>query len=238
MVDAREGAVLFDCGLGPRVLARRLTQVGVARERLQALVLSHEHTDHVKGLPAFRKRFSVPVLATAGTWDALGGIDGMGELITLGRPVAVAGLSVLPVPVSHDAVEPAGFVVEYRGLRLGIVTDTGVVTELLLERLRGCHALFLEANHDLDMLRFGPYPEVLKQRIASRHGHLSNAQARQALERLVHPGLRHVVAMHLSRENNRPALVHQELGRILQGSRVSLAVASQDEPLSVDLEGP
>ncbi len=238
MVETQDGAVLFDCGLGPRVLARRLAQVGVAPEQIRALVLSHEHTDHVKGLPAFRKRFWVPVLATAGTWDALGGIDGMGELMALGKPVQVADLQILPVPVSHDAVEPAGFVVQGGSVRVGILTDTGVVTELLMERFSGCHALFLEANHDLDMLRFGPYPEVLKQRIASRHGHLSNAQARQALERLVHPGLRHVVAMHLSRENNRPALVQQALGSILRGGGVSLAVASQDEPLSVELEEP
>jgi len=111
-----------------------------------------------------------------------------------------------------------------------------LVTELLLERLAGCHGLFLEANHDLDMLRFGPYPPVLKQRIASRHGHLSNEQARDALERLAHDGLRTVVAMHLSEENNRPALVVQELSRVLAGSPVKLAVASQREPLSVAVE--
>jgi len=188
------GFVLFDCGLGPRVLARRLQQVGLPVERLKALVLTHEHTDHVKGL------------------------------------------GVLPVSVSHDALEPVGFGLENGRVRVGVVTDTGVVTELLLERLAGCHGLFLEANHDLDMLRFGPYPPVLKQRIASRHGHLSNEQARDALERLAHDGLRTVVAMHLSEENNRPALVVQELSRVLAGSPVKLAVASQREPLSVAVE--
>ncbi len=236
MVESKEGAVLFDCGLGPRVLAARLRAVGVHPEQILALVLSHEHSDHVKGLPHFQKRFSVPILATGGTWDALGGVACGGELLHLGRPSTVAGLSVLPLPASHDAVEPAGFVVEGGGLRLGLLTDTGVVTELLLDRLAGCHALFLETNHDLDMLRFGPYPPVLKQRIASRHGHLSNAQARDALGRLVHPALRQVVAMHLSRENNCPALVEQELGCVLRGGHVKLAVASQEEPLTVHLE--
>lgn len=236
VVVGKRGAVLFDCGLGPRVLAARLRAVGVDPQSIVALVLSHEHTDHVKGLPHFQKRFSVPIWATAGTWEALGGVDSSGELLTLGKPAAVADLSVLPLPASHDAVEPAGFVVEACGLRLGLLTDTGVVTELLVERLSGCHALFLEANHDLDMLRFGPYPPVLKQRIASRHGHLSNVQARDALERLVHPALRQVVAMHLSRENNRPVLVEQELGRVLRGGPAKLWVASQDEPLTVHLE--
>lgn len=236
VVEGKQGAVLFDCGLGPRVLAARLRQVGVTPEQIVALVLSHEHSDHVKGLPHFQKRFSVPILATAGTWEALGGVDSCGELLALGKPTVVAGFAVLPLPASHDALEPAGFVVEGGGLRLGLLTDTGVVTELLLDRLSRCHALFLEANHDLDMLRFGPYPPLLKQRIASRHGHLSNVQARDALERLVHPALRQVVAMHLSRENNRPVLVEQELGRVLRGGHVKLSVASQDEPLSLHLE--
>jgi phosphoribosyl 1,2-cyclic phosphodiesterase len=230
------GFVLFDCGLGPRVLARRLQQVGLPVERLKALVLTHEHTDHVKGLAALVKRFSGPMYATAGTWEALGGIPPGGELLRAGRPTLVEGLGVLPVSVSHDALEPVGFVLENGQVRVGVVTDTGVVTELLLERLAGCHGLFLEANHDLDMLRFGPYPPVLKQRIASRHGHLSNEQARDALERLAHDGLRTVVAMHLSEENNRPALVVRELSRVLAGSPVKLAVASQREPLSVAVE--
>lgn len=235
MIEGGAGAVLFDCGLGPRVLASRLYQVGVDPHRIVALVLSHEHTDHVKGLSPFLKRFSVPVWATSGTWDALGGVDPWGEVLTLGKGFQVGGLEVVPVPASHDALEPAAFVVETRGFRVGVVTDTGVVTELLLDRLAGCDALLLEANHDLDMLRFGPYPPVLKQRIASRHGHLSNAQARDALERLVHPGLQQVVAMHLSRENNSPELVLQELGPVLRGSPVGLSVASQHEPLTVVL---
>lgn len=238
-VEVSGGVVLFDCGLGPRVLARRFQQVGLGPDQIRALVVSHEHTDHVKGFGALSKRFSGPVYATAGTWEALGGIPPNGELLRPGHVTAVEGLKVLPVTVSHDAVEPVGFVLENGGVRVGVVTDTGVVTELLFERLSGCHGLFLEANHDLDMLRFGPYPPVLKQRIASRHGHLSNEQARVALERLVHDGLRTVVAMHLSEENNRPALVLQELGRVLVGSRVALAVASQREPLSVAVEeGP
>lgn len=235
VVETQEGAVLFDCGLGPRVLAARLQQVGVKPEALKALVLSHEHADHTKGLEHFCRRYGVPVLATAGTWEALGGIPQGGELLCLGKACEVAGLSLLPVPTSHDALEPAAFVLEAAGLRVGLLTDTGIVTELLLERLAGCHGLFLETNHDLDMLRFGPYPPVLKQRIASRHGHLSNEQARAALERWAHPQLRQVVAMHLSQENNSPQLVQRELMQVLAGSGVSLAVASPKQPLSFTL---
>ncbi|MCX7896122.1 MAG: MBL fold metallo-hydrolase [Thermoanaerobaculum sp.] len=236
VVECGSQAVLLDCGLGPRVLAARLAEVGVAPERLAGLVISHEHHDHVKGLAHFCKRFDVPVYATMGTWNALGGIVDQGEVLGSGRPLSLAGLTLHPVPTSHDAAEPVAFVMEGRGLRLGLVTDTGVVTELLLDRLAGCHALFLEANHDLDMLRFGPYPFELKKRIASRHGHLSNEQARKALERLVHSRLRQVVAMHLSQENNDPSLVRRELGEVLAGSPVKLSVASQREPLSLALK--
>ena len=159
----------------------------------------------------------------------------MEPLLRSGREVLHEGLGVLPVATSHDAAEPVGFVLRHDDHRLGLVTDTGVVTELLLERLGGCHVLLLEANHDLDMLRLGSYPWPLKQRIRSRTGHLSNCQARDALERLAGPALRLVVAMHLSEENNTPALARAELDRVLAGSAVRCAVSTQDEPLLVDL---
>lgn len=226
LVEGREGALLLDCGLGPRVLASCLRQVNVQVPTLRGLILSHEHSDHVKGLRKFRERFSVPIWATGGTWNALGGVSEEGAICASGRPFEVSGFTVQPVATVHDAAEPTAFLVEENGVRLGLVTDTGKVTDLLFERLAGCHILLLEANHDLDMLRYGPYPAALKQRIASSHGHLSNEQARQALERLVHPDLQYVVAMHLSQENNAPSLVQRELMRVLAGSSVNLAVAS------------
>ena len=136
---------------------------------------------------------------------------------------------------SHDAAEPVGFVIDDGCASVGIVTDTGVTTHLLLERLAGCQALLLECNHDPDMLRLGPYPWPLKQRISSRTGHLSNTQSRDAVEVLAHDGLEIVVGMHLSRENNVPGLVRQELARPLAGSGVRVAVADQDEPLVVEV---
>lgn len=226
VVEGREGALLFDCGLGPRVLASCLRQVNVEATTVKGLILSHEHSDHVKGLWKFRERFSVPIWGTEGTWRALGGIFDEGAICASGRPLQTSGFTVQPVATVHDAAEPTAFLVEENGVRLGILTDTGKVTELLFERLAGCHILLLESNHDLDMLRYGPYPAALKQRIASSYGHLSNEQAREALERLVHPDLQYVVAMHLSQENNAPGLVQKELMQVLAGSSVQLAVAS------------
>lgn len=226
LVEGREGALLFDCGIGPRVLASSLRQVNVEAGAIKGLILSHEHSDHVKGLGKFRQRFSMPIWATEGTWRALGGMPEEGAIFASGRPFQSFGFTVQPVATVHDAAEPTAFLVEEEGVRLGLVTDTGKVTELLFQRLAGCHVLLLEANHDLDMLRYGPYPAALKQRIASSHGHLSNEQAREALERWAHPHLRYVVAMHLSQENNAPGLVKRELMRVLAGSSVELAVAS------------
>jgi phosphoribosyl 1,2-cyclic phosphodiesterase len=150
-----------------------------------------------------------------------------------GREVRLGSLKVLPVETSHDAREPVGFVIEGHGRRLGVVTDTGVLTEFLVERLSGCHALLLECNHDRDLLRYGPYPWPLKQRIASHTGHLSNEQTSRALERLANSALELVVGMHLSQTNNRPDLVERELSTILAGSAVRREISSQHFPVAV-----
>jgi phosphoribosyl 1,2-cyclic phosphodiesterase len=236
VVEANGHCVLVDCGISYRQLGQRMRAVGLEPGRIEAVLVSHEHSDHVQGLEVFLGRHPVPVLTTAGTAAALRGVAAA-EPLTSGREWRIGGLSVLPVATSHDAREPIGFVLEHGGTRVGLVTDTGVITELLVERLAGCHALLLEANHDVDMLRIGPYPWPLKQRILSRTGHLANAQARAALERVVHDGLEVIVAMHLSRENNSPVLVRREIEAVLAGSRVRLEVAAQDEPLQVALAG-
>jgi phosphoribosyl 1,2-cyclic phosphodiesterase len=235
VVEANGACVLLDCGLSYRQLATRMAPHGLHPQDLQAVFLTHEHIDHVRGLEVLQKKHRQPIYATAGTCQALAGRCAAEPLLRSGREVLHEGLAVLPVATSHDAAEPVGFVLRHGDDLLGLVTDTGVVTELLIERLAGCHALLMEANHDLDMLRLGSYPWPLKQRIRSRTGHLSNCQARDALERLAGPALRLVVAMHLSQENNTPVLARQELDRVLAGSAVQCAVSTQDEPLLVDL---
>jgi phosphoribosyl 1,2-cyclic phosphodiesterase len=234
VVEAAGTMVLVDCGLSLRTLQRRMLAVGVRPEQLDALLLTHEHSDHVRGLELLVRRFPLPVLATEGTATAIGVAGVAGKLMS-GRVVRVGALAVLPVATSHDAREPVGFVIDDGSTRIAVVTDTGVATKLLVERLAGCHGLFLECNHDPDMLRLGPYPWPLKQRIASRTGHLSNEQTRDALEVLAHGDLEVVVGMHLSRENNLPALACRELARPLAGSGVRVAVADQDETLVVEV---
>ena len=233
VVEANGTRVLVDCGISHRQLDRRLQDVGLNVAMLDAVVISHEHDDHVRGLEVLLRHHRVPVLATEGTAGALRGTLGVEATLRGGCPLSVGGLEILPVTTSHDAREPVGFVFVHRGVRVALVTDTGTVTEALVEQLIACHGLLLEANHDPDLLRYGPYPWALKQRIASNTGHLSNAQAQAAIERVAHDGLELVVAMHLSQENNRPELAGQELARPLAGSRVCVEVARRDRPVVV-----
>lgn len=235
VVEGGGSRVMIDCGLSVRQLDARMRAAGIDIGTLDAVCVSHEHIDHVRGLPVLLRRHRTPLFATEGTLAAV-----REPLVATGRLQAerelrVGGLTVLPVATCHDAAEPVGFVVWSDTARLAVVTDTGEVTPALLEKLGGCHALFLESNHDPDMLRIGPYPWVLKQRIASSTGHLSNLQARRALERLVHSRLEVVVGMHLSRENNAPELALAELARVLGGSSVHTAVADQERLLVVEV---
>ncbi len=238
VVQVGDTCVLVDCGISYRQLAVRMRAVGLEPDRIGVVLLTHEHDDHVKGLDVFLRRHRVPVLATSGTLGAMPGPPPDAQPIMSGRQVRVGELTVLPVQISHDAREPVGFVIEGRDRRVGLVTDTGIFTELLLDRLAGCHALFIECNHDRDLLRVGPYPWPLKQRIASRTGHLSNEQACAAIERLAHSSLETVVGMHLSQTNNRPEMVERELSAVLAGSGVRRTVASQHDSCVVEIDGP
>ena len=239
VVEADGVCVLIDCGISYRQLAARMKPLGLDPGRIEAVLLTHEHDDHVKGLEVFLRRHAVPVLATAGTLEAIPVRPPSARPLASGREARLGGLSVVPVQTCHDAREPVGFVLESERTRVGLVTDTGVFTGLLAERLSECHAVLLECNHDRDLLRVGPYPWPLKQRIASRTGHLSNDQACAALERLVHSGLEVVVGIHLSQINNRPEMVRRDLSVVLAGSRVRLEVASQHTPLVIETaEGP
>lgn len=202
---------------------------------LHAVVVTHEHHDHVRGLGTLLRRYPLPLFATAGTATGIERNGTVTELVQSGRAVAIGEVSLLPVATSHDAREPVAFVLQHRGTKVGLITDTGIVTGLLAERLTGCHALLLEANHDVDMLRYGPYPWPLKQRIASRSGHLSNEQARDLVDRLAHQDLEIVVGMHLSAENNRPELAVRELGRPLAGSLARVDVAFRDTVLDINV---
>ena len=229
LVCGHRTRILLDAGLSTKELVLRLQQTSVKANQLDAVVISHEHIDHVRGLGTLSRRFNLPVYLTRGTLDNLS--PEIGELPEVklfqpGIPFGIGDLRIKPFAISHDAQDPAGFVLEHGTHRLGVCTDLGVVTQLVRTRLQGCHGLILEANHDPDLLFKGPYPLPLKQRIRSRHGHLSNEESFELLKSIQHGDLQIVLFAHLSEVNNQPELV-------LKGSREHLNDSGWD---SVALE--
>ena len=226
--------VLVDNGFNLRQLRRRLARAGLSIDAIDAVVVTHEHSDHAGGVAALARRRRIPVFATAGTAQACGltarGCDW--RPLKDGAIVGIGGLSVRPYAVPHDAAEPVQFVFSDGAARLGLLTDIGSATDGVVAALAGLRVFILECNHDAEMLRTGPYPYSLKSRISGERGHLSNAQAAQLLARIDRRLLQSVIAAHLSRSNNRPALARAALARVLNCGDADIAVADQDEGLS------
>jgi phosphoribosyl 1,2-cyclic phosphodiesterase len=211
LVEARSGVttsrVLVDCGFTLRELTARLARAGVAPGELDAVFVTHEHGDHIGCALNLARRHGVTVWMSRGTWRAIGEPEWPGlRFARDGEPIAIGDLRLQPYTVPHDAAEPLQPCFTDGAHRLGVLTDAGSITPYLLEQLRGCHALLLECNHDREMLATSRYPASLKLRVGGRFGHLANDTSAQILAECMHDGLRHVVAAHLSRENNRPAL--------------------------------
>lgn len=245
LLEAPGTRILVDAGFSGRDLERRLGALQVPASSISAVVVTHDHRDHTKGMGVLARRYGTPLYVTESTRQAcqrlLRGVDGTRDYRP-GRPFRVGSLRVEPFVTAHDAVDPVAVAVEHvgTGLRVGIATDLGRPTVQVRHALSGCHFLVLEANHDEGMLFQGPYPWSVKQRIASSHGHLSNQAAARLAVDLFHPGLVGVVLAHLSGECNRPDLAREVVGSALRrsGYRGMLAVASQEEPTPFfDLEG-
>jgi phosphoribosyl 1,2-cyclic phosphodiesterase len=219
--------LLVDCGLPLRRLTAALAARGVEPESLDAVFVTHEHSDHVGGVGALHRRHGTAVWGSEGTLAAAG-LVGTTCITRCGETVIVGDLSIHPFAVPHDAAEPLQLVVRHGERRLGIVTDLGEPTEGVIAALAGCDALLLECNHDPLMLEQGPYPVWLKRRIAGSRGHLANGQSADLLAGCRHDGLRHVVAAHLSARNNRPDLAVAALGPVLAASGTQLHVAAAE----------
>ena len=233
VIESGRDRILIDAGFSCKEIGKRMAVLGSDPKTISALLLTHEHQDHCKGADHFAKKYKIPVLATAGT---LAGAR-LGEeraksavLIRSGGPVEVAGFRIEPFEIPHDASEPVGFVIEDGfGRRCGLVADLGYRSQLAWARLRDLDVLVIETNHDLDMLRNGPYPWSLKQRVAGRHGHLSNREAAEGLPELLNDRLRWVALYHLSRTNNLPALAAAAIGEALdrEGCKAQMVVTHQ-----------
>lgn len=208
-------AVLVDAGLSGKETFRRLEAAGAGGAAIAAICLTHEHGDHITGLAALSSRLHAPVYANSGTIEAVRSTLGERKIewhaFSTGHAFKIGSLTVEPFSVCHDARDPVGFIFTSGAARLGVVTDIGVATALVREKLRDCAALVIEANHDERMLRESGRPWALKQRIAGRQGHLSNRSAAELLAECAGPGLRMVRLAHLSSECNKPDLAVKEI---------------------------
>lgn len=226
-----ETAILFDAGLSGVEIERRMQHRRLSPKTLSAIVVSHEHADHVQGVGVLSRRYDIPVYSTAGTFDTVAsqlGRIGVHHPFECGRPFSIKGLAIHPFSVSHDACDPAGFTIRANGKKIGIATDLGIATAMVREHLKSCDALILEANHDIPMLEQGPYPWPLKQRIKSRSGHLCNESAKALLMDVLHDQLAHVVLAHLSETNNTPEKALSVVTQRLDRHPVCFSVARQD----------
>ncbi len=227
--------MLIDAGFGPKVLAQRARTAGVDLTKLVGIVLTHEHGDHARGAGGLARKMGCPVYASRGTLTALA--DRLGGAVQhrvhAHKTVAVGPFTVTGCRTSHDAAEPMAFVVGGNGAKLGIALDLGRPTAAVRFLLRDVTALLLEANHDEVMLRTGPYPPMVRDRIAGTGGHLSNRAAAELLSELCHRRLESIVLVHLSDRCNRADLARSQVEQALAARRFrgKLFVASQDIPL-------
>jgi phosphoribosyl 1,2-cyclic phosphodiesterase len=231
LVEEGNTRLLIDCGFSVREVERRMARLGAAPESLSAILVTHEHNDHLAGVGALARRYRLPVWLTAGTEAA--GRKRLGELPRLEQlnchsPLAIDELELQPFPVPHDAREPCQFVFNNGDKRLGLLTDAGRSTQHIEKQLDGCDALILESNHDPRMLAEGPYPPALQARVGGGLGHLSNAQAAGILTRIGTARLQHLVAAHLSEKNNRPELAVEALSTALDCEPAWITLADQD----------
>jgi phosphoribosyl 1,2-cyclic phosphodiesterase len=233
LVQAGDTVLMVDCGFSAVETERRLTRLGLAPDCLAAILVTHEHSDHVSGVARFAARHGITVWSTAGTRIASEkqGLHAA-EAIHGEKAFALGDIQVTPVTVPHDAREPVQFVFSDGACSFGLLTDTGAITPHIVRMFRDCAALLLECNHDVDMLEQGPYPEALKERVGGPLGHLSNGQAADFLRRLGTRRLQHLVAAHLSEKNNTPTLAREALAAAAGCSTEWIAVAQQDAGLA------
>lgn len=231
VVQSGATALLLDCGFSLNETLRRLQRLQLEATTLCGILVTHEHSDHIGGVARLARRFDLPVWLTHGTrrfqQQAFAGL--VVHEISPHQRFTIGDLEIQPCPVPHDAAEPVQYVFSDGAHKLGVLTDSGHITPHIEATFDACHALVLECNHDADMLRDGPYPPSLKQRVGGRFGHLSNEQAAEFLACLDTRNLQHIVAAHLSEKNNTPELAVGALCAALDCRAEEIGVASQTE---------
>ena len=229
LVRYGQTTLMVDCGFSAREAEKRLQRLAVEPQQLSAILITHEHADHMAGIRVLARRYRLPVYATPGTAGCLPeDVTDLVKEFNCHERFAIDDIEVEPFPVPHDAREPSQFVFGNGQHRLGLLTDVGSITPLIEETLTGCDALLLEANHDMVMLENGEYPDHLKKRVAGRFGHLNNVQSASLLEKIDTSRLQHIVAMHISEKNNCPSIVVPLYAEALNCGHDWVGVADQD----------
>ena len=231
--------LLVDAGVSAARVEAQLGEIGVHPQDLDAILVTHEHIDHIRGLGVLSRKYGLPIFANEGTWEGIelkeSGIPmRCRHTFYTGEEFAVGRLSVRPFAIPHDAQEPVGYAFSCGELSCGVATDIGCVQDSWMRVVSGCQALVLEANHDVEMVERGPYPQRLRRRILGRNGHLCNADCAKALLELAKKGTRAVSLAHLSADNNLPELAYNTVCEALSGagyavgSDISVTVARRD----------
>lgn len=236
VIESGDSRVLVDCGFSMRETERRLQRAQREITHISAILVTHEHGDHVRGVASLAKKYQLPVWSSRGTAKAAG-LDELASLklwhcIDIHKTFEIGGLQIQPVPVPHDAKEPCQFIFTDGDWRIGVLTDTGSITPYIEEQYSACDAFILEANHDEMMLANGAYPPSLKQRVGGNYGHLNNSQAKDLLTRIDTSKLQYLVASHISDKNNTVALARNKMSEAIDADASWIDVASQDEGLN------
>ena len=235
VIESQGATVLVDCGFSMRETERRLQRVKRDIKDISAILVTHEHGDHVRGVASLAKKYRLPVWSSRGTAKAAK-LEVLADLnlwhcIDIHKAFEIDGLQVQPIPVPHDAKEPCQFIFTDGDWRIGVLTDTGSITPYIEEQYSACDAFILEANHDEAMLANGAYPPSLKQRVGGNYGHLNNGQAKDLLSRIDTSKLQYLVASHISDKNNTVALARDKMSEAIDADASWIDVASQDEGL-------
>mgnify|MGYP000017345390 FL=1 len=238
-IAAERTKLLVEAGLSGKKIAGALCSIGESLSEISAILVSHEHIDHIRGAGVLSRKYDLPIYASRGTWEAMDQMIGPvrecnKKIFSSYVPFEIGDITITPFPIPHDANEPVGYSFSSAGRKATIATDIGHISMDLLRNFEDSDLLLLESNHDLEMLKMGPYPWPLKQRIAGKHGHLSNDAAGEVVAYMAERGTKKFLLGHLSKENNFPELAYQTVRSVLcekcvnAGSDITLDIALRD----------
>lgn len=229
IIQSETTTLMVDCGFSAKEATTRLADIGVDPQQIDALLVTHEHGDHIRGIATLSRRHDIPVWASRGTAQYFDDERINLNVVNVHRDFQINDLQITPVAVPHDAREPCQYIFQSKNYRMGLLTDVGSITPHIVSTYRECEVLLLEFNHDREMLMNGQYPYSLKQRVAGDLGHLSNEQSNELLQQLLPGALKFLVAGHLSESNNSKEKVTEKLERIMQPHDCEYAIAAQHE---------